>query len=67
MFKEADKGNKEVSVESEEEIIKNKSKIVATSCTFCNTMLNDGIMKSKPESEIEVLDISELLVKKNNL
>ena len=67
MFKEAEKGNKEVSVERAEEIIKNKSKIVATSCPFCNTMLNDGIMKSKPESEIEVLDISELLVKKNNL
>ena len=42
MFKESEKGKTEINIERAQEIKKNTSKIVATGCPFCNTMLTDG-------------------------
>ena len=42
MFKESEKGKTEINIERAQEIKENTSKIVATGCPFCNTMLTDG-------------------------
>ncbi|MGQ9800816.1 MAG: heterodisulfide reductase-related iron-sulfur binding cluster [Candidatus Saccharicenans sp.] len=43
-----------------EEIIKNGSQLVATSCPFCLTMLQDGL-RDKGAEEIRVMDVAEVL------
>ena len=67
MFKEPEKGSKEINIERSEEIKDNSAKIVATGCPFCNTMLTDGTKSFNPEDKIEVLDIAELIVKAKDL
>ncbi|MBL4652921.1 MAG: (Fe-S)-binding protein [Flavobacteriales bacterium] len=61
MFKEAEKGDKEINVERTEEAIKTKADIIATGCPFCNTMMTDGVKHFEKESEIKVLDVAELI------
>jgi heterodisulfide reductase subunit D len=61
MFKESEKGDKEVFVERTEDALETKSNIVATGCPFCNTMMTDGVKHFNKEEEIEVLDIAELI------
>ena len=67
MFKEAEKGKTEINLERAKEIKQNSSKIVATGCPFCNTMLNDGTKSFKKEDQVEVLDIAELIVRAKDL
>ncbi len=61
MFKEAEKGDKEIFVERTEDVLKTNADVVATGCAFCNTMLTDGVKRFNKESEIEVLDVAELI------
>jgi len=61
MFKEAEKGNKEIFVERTEEAIETEANIVATGCPFCNTMLTDGVKNKEKESTIKVYDVAELI------
>ncbi|MFA5300380.1 MAG: (Fe-S)-binding protein, partial [Lutibacter sp.] len=61
MFKEAEKGDKEVFVERTEEAIETKSSIIATGCPFCMTMLTDGVKVTNQEKSVQVLDIAELI------
>lgn len=61
MFKESEKGDKEVFVERTEEAISENPDIIATGCPFCNTMMSDGVKHFNKENEIEVLDISEII------
>ncbi len=67
MFKESEKGKTEINLERAKEIKQNSSKIVATGCPFCNTMLNDGTKSFKKEDQVEVLDIAELIVRAKDL
>ena len=67
MFKEPEKGRKEINIERSDEIKDNSAKIVATGCPFCNTMLTDGTKSFNPEDKVEVLDIAELIVKAKDL
>lgn len=67
MFKEAEKGNKEINAERTDDIIESKAEIVAANCPYCMTMLTDGIKNSSQEGKIEVLDIAELVAKANDL
>ena len=54
MFKEAEKGNKEVFIERTEEAIVYESRaVIATACPFCMTMLTDGLKYKNKEEEIE--------------
>ncbi len=62
MFKEAEKGDKEVYVERTEEILGVKPSIVATSCPFCMTMITDGIKSKEKEDEVKNFDLAELIV-----
>lgn len=61
MFKEAEKGNKEVNIERTEDALEVKPNIIATGCPFCNTMMTDGVKNFNKENEIEVLDVAELI------
>jgi Fe-S oxidoreductase len=62
MFKEAEKGDKEVFIERMEDALKTNAKIIATACPFCMTMLTDGLKYKNKEDEIKNYDIAELIV-----
>ncbi|MFA6403862.1 MAG: (Fe-S)-binding protein [Salinivirgaceae bacterium] len=61
MFKESEKGTKEVFSERTEDVIESGAEIVATACPFCMTMLTDGIKFRDKQTEIRNLDIAELV------
>jgi len=61
MFKEAEKGNKEVNVERTEEALGLKPDVIATGCPFCNTMMTDGVKNKDKENETQVMDVAELI------
>ena len=61
MFKEAEKGNKEINIERTEDAIETSSQFIATGCPFCNTMMTDGIKNFEKEDSIKVLDVAELI------
>ncbi len=67
MFKDAEKGDKEIFVERTEDAIEAQPNIIATGCPFCNTMMTDGVKNKEKESEIKVLDIAELIATANDL
>ena len=62
MFKEAERGNKEINIDRTEEALSLNPEIIATACPFCNTMMTDGV-KSVDDGAAEVLDIAELIAK----
>jgi heterodisulfide reductase subunit D len=61
MFKEAEKGNKEINIERVEEMINTDAEIFAINCPFCMTMINDGVKHFNKEGSIVVKDLSELI------
>ena len=67
MFKEAEKGNKEVFIERTEDALKTGAQIIATACPFCMTMMTDGLKYKNKEDEIKNLDIAELIVQSLDL
>jgi Fe-S oxidoreductase len=67
MFKEPEKGEKDINVERIEDVIESQASIVAAACPFCMTMLRDGVKVKEKEQEIKVLDIAEITVKANNI
>ena len=67
MFKDAEKGDKEIYVERTEDALEVKPGIIATGCPFCNTMMTDGIKNKEKENEIKVMDIAELIAAAKDL
>jgi len=67
MFKEAEKGDKEINVERAEEALSLNPAIVAVGCPFCNTMMTDGVKLSGKEESVKVYDIAELISQANDL
>jgi Fe-S oxidoreductase len=67
MFKDSEKGKKEINIERTEEALEVKPEIIATGCPFCNTMITDGIKSKEKEQKIRVLDLAELVANANNL
>ncbi|PLX04383.1 MAG: Fe-S oxidoreductase [Marinilabiliales bacterium] len=61
MFKEAEKGDKEVFMERTEEALKTGCDIIATACPFCMVMMTDGIKYSNKEESVKNYDIAELV------
>ncbi|MBD0295094.1 MAG: (Fe-S)-binding protein [Flavisolibacter sp.] len=61
MFKEEEPGKTRINWERANEAIETGSQIVAAACPFCNTMLTDGVKAAEKESEVQVLDIAELV------
>lgn len=67
MFKEAEKGNKEVNVERTEDALEVQPHFIATGCPFCNTMMTDGVKHFEKEHVIAVKDIAELIAEAADL
>ncbi len=67
IFKESEKGTKEVYDERTHEAVETGAAVIATACPFCMTMFNDGIKNEEKELEVKVLDIAELIAKSNGL
>ncbi|MBL7901871.1 MAG: (Fe-S)-binding protein [Bacteroidia bacterium] len=67
MFKEAEKGNKEVNVERAEEALASNPDVIAVACPFCNTMMTDGVKYFNKENQTKVLDVAELIANANDL
>ena len=67
MFKEAEKGDKDVNVERTEEALGLKPDVIATGCPFCMTMMSDGVKHFEKEDSVKVLDVAELIANANDL
>ena len=67
MFKESEKGTKEVSTERAEEALALEPDVIAVGCPFCNTMMTDGVKHFNKEDKTKVLDVAELIGKANGL
>lgn len=61
MFKEEEKGDQRVNIERSNEALETGASVIAAACPFCNTMLTDGVKNKEKESEVQVLDIAEIL------
>lgn len=62
IFKESEKGTKEVNVERTQEALSENPDIVAAGCPFCNTMLTDGVKHHGKEASVKVMDIAEMVM-----
>jgi Fe-S oxidoreductase len=67
MFKEPEKGNKDINIERTEDALATQPEIIAAGCPFCNTMLTDGIKHKEKESDVKIYDIAELIANANDL
>lgn len=67
MFKEPEKGNKDINIERTEEALETQPNIIATGCPFCNTMMTDGVKHANKESEVLVKDLAELIAETQDL
>jgi Fe-S oxidoreductase len=62
MFKEPEKGNKDINIERMEDVLETDAKTVAVACPFCMTMMMDGVKNKEKEQEIQVFDVAELVL-----
>ncbi len=67
MFKEPEKGNRDINVTRAEEALSLQPDIIAAGCPFCMTMLSDGVKHFEQENKVQVLDIAEITAKANGL
>ena len=44
-----------------DEAIGTGAHVIAAACPFCNTMLTDGVKGAEKESDVQVLDVAELI------
>lgn len=65
MFKDAEKGDKEVNILRTEEALETGAEIIASACPFCMTMMTDGVKAKEKESTVKVFDLVELVTKNN--
>ncbi|MEM7374579.1 MAG: (Fe-S)-binding protein [Bacteroidota bacterium] len=61
MFKDAEKGNKEVNIDRTEEALGTGASTIAVACPFCMTMMSDGVKHFEKEESVQVKDLAELV------
>ncbi|MBU8891662.1 MAG: (Fe-S)-binding protein [Bacteroidales bacterium] len=61
MFKEAEKGDKEIFIERTEDLLETGADIIVTACPYCMVMMTDGLKYKNKEEEIKNYDIAELI------
>lgn len=61
MFKEPEKGDKDVNILRTEQALETTPDIIATGCPYCNTMMTDGIKAKEKENRVTVLDVAEVI------
>jgi Fe-S oxidoreductase len=62
MFKDAEKGTKEVNIERIEDALETGATTIAVACPFCMTMMSDGVKNKEKEDSVKVYDLAELLL-----
>ncbi|GAB4332997.1 MAG: (Fe-S)-binding protein [Bacteroidales bacterium] len=67
MFKEAEKGDKEIFIERTEEALSTGAEIICTTCPFCMVMMTDGLKYKNREEEVSNYDLAELVAMELNL
>jgi heterodisulfide reductase subunit D len=67
MFKEPEKGDKDINIERTEQALETKPEIIAAGCPFCNTMMTDGVKNKEKEASVTVMDIAELIATAEDL
>ncbi len=67
MFKEPEKGSKDINIERTEQAMETKPEIIAAACPFCNTMMTDGVKSKEKEASVQVMDIAELIASAEDL
>jgi Fe-S oxidoreductase len=67
MFKDAEKGKKEINIERAEEALATGAKTIAVACPFCMTMMTDGVKNKEKEAEVKVKDLAELIAEAKGL
>ncbi|HQQ98281.1 MAG TPA: (Fe-S)-binding protein [Cyclobacteriaceae bacterium] len=67
MFKEPEKGSKDINIERAEEAINTGASTIAVACPFCMTMMSDGVKNKEKEGQIVVRDLAELIVERQGL
>ena len=67
MFKDAEKGNKEVNIERTEEALQTGASTIAVACPFCMTMMSDGVKNKEKEGQVQVKDLAELIAESEGL
>jgi Fe-S oxidoreductase len=61
MFKEDEPGSKRINIERTDEALSTGAAVIASACPFCNTMITDGVKNREKETDVQVLDIAELV------
>ena len=67
MFKDAEKGKKEINVERTEEALSTGATTIAVACPFCMTMMSDGVKSKEREADVKVKDLAELIAEAKGL
>jgi heterodisulfide reductase subunit D len=67
MFKESEKGEKDINIERTEEALATGAGTIAVACPFCMTMMSDGVKNREKEGVISVRDIAELIAEGQGL
>ena len=67
MFKEPEKGDKDINIERTEQALETEPDIIAAGCPFCNTMLSDGVKNKEKEDSLPVLDLAEMIATAKDL
>lgn len=67
MFKDAEKGKKEINIERTEEALATGAITIAVACPFCMTMMSDGVKNKEREAEVKVKDLAELIAEAKGL
>jgi len=67
MFKDAEKGNKEINVERTEDALATGATTIAVACPFCMTMISDGLKNKEREADVKVKDLAELIAEAKGL
>ncbi len=67
MFKEPEKGNKDINIERAEEALLTGASTIAVACPFCMTMITDGVKNKEREADVKVKDLAELIAEAQGL
>jgi Fe-S oxidoreductase len=67
MFKEPEKGKKDINIERTEEALHTGAGTIAVACPFCMTMMSDGVKNKEKEAEVKVRDVAELIAEAQGL
>jgi Fe-S oxidoreductase len=67
MFKEPEKGKKDINVARTEDTLSTGATTIAVACPFCMTMMTDGVKNKEEESGVAVKDLAELIAEAQGL